>query len=1145
VLDIEDFGQRNEGSTSERKPSLITGGAVVSTTNNTIVSVNVTLVDAIEVIIDENVTEIEIEYLTEAPQAFEENKSDVSKIITITGPDDLQYQNVIASTILPIEARLGSIGLYHLENESRTRTQFDGYDTNNNSLIDYIEWIVPHLSNQTYELVIEITKASHLDSNKVFISDIYDYVKAQDGNWSERINASEYVRVTFEVPLDNTRDITVYARGNASLEIYEENKTDLIATIPQITDEDTYKVLLTNLVDTQDTFDLKILGDYIEFDYIVDPEQTRSNISLNITDVFPLEAVNITLFNMTGTCFINVSTPGGKIHNITTPVADGRCQVDYIPSYLNGTYFVNGTDGTKVSDTITFNVSDLSRTYTIVGFTSNTTFYYPGKDINFSYTLNDSNDDLLNDVGFEEPQDITKVEVTSHILIERKLVSVNKSNWKKARINVKFDGGISFFDTHYAGTSVNISIYSANGAGKISDDIRISAFATDSTYIDVALTEEGSKHMFNTTIKADFVPSWNPHLGYVEFDIPPNRSLSDVVFSVDKIYWDFYGRSGSADADYVYISGQREGFDAASVQSQETLDTGFEFAKLGMFPIYLPLTPRNALTYLNTSGLNIMGDIDGTKSNNQSIVLTWRDYINDTFSTALCSDIWGYEEFCSAPIALTLEQNNYTFHNFGSNSTVYYPGEDINFTYILNDSEGSELNDIGFGEDFEEKTDKVHFMEIRRQLLSINKSNWKKAAVYVEFEGGCDTWDYTVAGTYINMSFYDGNGTGKISNDITLREYITDSSYVKNSLTSLSNKHEFNTETILDHYPCGVPLQSYVEFTIPPNRSLSDVVISVDNIRYNFYSRIESDEDYIVIGGDRKTIYGTNLEVLHLIGPGDEYGSLGKLPIHLPLTPRNTLVYLNISGVNTLGAIDGTISNNGSIIYPWRDYVKDNYTVTACADVWGFGETCSDFLNITLNTTKILNVTSLNINTTNYTTEVDIRLNYTVELDNTRQINFTSQDYNRQNVTKESSLEIRRELVAINQTGWKKVRLYVDFDAGSDTSWDVLYAGSYVNISLYDGNGTGKISSDIKINNYTTDPTNISTDLTELATKHVFNTQFLNQLAGMATTKSSYVEFDIPPDKSLGDVVFSVDKIYFGYYARIASTADYIHRRCK
>ena len=104
---------------------------------------------------------------------------------------------------------------------------FDAYDLDSDGKIDYIEWVVPHLSNQTFEIIIEITKAEHLDSNRNFISDIYEEVKALDGNWSEAIPAGDYVRVTFEKNLTSDKDITVYARAscanNSSVLINGEN----------------------------------------------------------------------------------------------------------------------------------------------------------------------------------------------------------------------------------------------------------------------------------------------------------------------------------------------------------------------------------------------------------------------------------------------------------------------------------------------------------------------------------------------------------------------------------------------------------------------------------------------------------------------------------------------------------------------------------------------------------------------------------------------------------------------------------------------------------------------------------------------------------------------------------------------------------
>jgi len=53
---------------------------------------------------------------------------------------------------------------------------FDAYDLDFDGNVDYIEWVVPHLSNQTYELEIVIVDAEHLDSNRTFVVNIYDYV---------------------------------------------------------------------------------------------------------------------------------------------------------------------------------------------------------------------------------------------------------------------------------------------------------------------------------------------------------------------------------------------------------------------------------------------------------------------------------------------------------------------------------------------------------------------------------------------------------------------------------------------------------------------------------------------------------------------------------------------------------------------------------------------------------------------------------------------------------------------------------------------------------------------------------------------------------------------------------------------------------
>jgi len=174
----------------------------------------------VEVSLNDSATNYIIEYYTEAPQAYEENISNGKRVI-VSGPDNLNYTDVLAFS--EIDESFGikdksKIKIYWSENNSYV--QFNASDLDENGVIDYIEWNVPHLSNQTFEIIL-IIKAEHLDSNRTFIEDVYELVKARDGNWTS-IPAGDYVRVTFEQPLTSEKDITIYARACA------DNSTILI-----------------------------------------------------------------------------------------------------------------------------------------------------------------------------------------------------------------------------------------------------------------------------------------------------------------------------------------------------------------------------------------------------------------------------------------------------------------------------------------------------------------------------------------------------------------------------------------------------------------------------------------------------------------------------------------------------------------------------------------------------------------------------------------------------------------------------------------------------------------------------------------------------------------------------------------------------
>jgi len=160
---------------------------------------------------------------------------------------------------------------------------FDAFDNDGNGLLDYVEWLVPHLSNQSFDIIL-IVQAEHLDGNRSFISDIFEEVRERDGVWSEEIGEREYVRVVFEVPLYDGRDITIWPRivsGSPRIEVYERDGNETRAIFETIVNDSYNKVYLSGINGTQDTFDLRVLNGSVEIDHIIDP---APNLTLNSPD---------------------------------------------------------------------------------------------------------------------------------------------------------------------------------------------------------------------------------------------------------------------------------------------------------------------------------------------------------------------------------------------------------------------------------------------------------------------------------------------------------------------------------------------------------------------------------------------------------------------------------------------------------------------------------------------------------------------------------------------------------------------------------------------------------------------------------------------------------------------------------------------
>jgi len=201
-------------------------------------------------------------------------------------------------------------------------------------------------------ILIEITKAAHLDENRSFISDIYGEVKAKDDIWSEPIYNNEYVRVTFEQHLANQNDITIYAKSrsneSAEIEVYTKDGGNLITKFENVNEEKEYKVYLTNLGnESYDVFDLKVIGE-VEFDYIVDPiiAQTCDHVEcLELGETIPCTCAEIESSDN-----VYANDP-----NISATMND----YGQVLSYHNTTTITSGSAINNVSIAIKWKVSNL------------------------------------------------------------------------------------------------------------------------------------------------------------------------------------------------------------------------------------------------------------------------------------------------------------------------------------------------------------------------------------------------------------------------------------------------------------------------------------------------------------------------------------------------------------------------------------------------------------------------------------------------------------------------------------------------------------------------------------------------------------------------------------------------------------------
>jgi autotransporter-associated beta strand protein len=260
---------------------------------------------------------IEVNYELPSPTITQQTQK--KKVtIKVSDPDEIApVTGVLAHAVLPKIYKVGQEKEIHLAwlSNNKEEVPFESFDLDEDDYIDYIEWRVPHLSDQEFEIIL-ISKAWELDQDKNIIGDVYNQLINKDGQWAT-IWAGNYIRSTFGHILDSEKDITIYAKssllkskGNGvSIEVYpvytdkngneyEGERLDLVndgvhQDFSNINEENTYKVLLKNLAKPTHTFDLRVVSNVtdlppdasslsqsdnkpisLDIDWVVDPGTT-------------------------------------------------------------------------------------------------------------------------------------------------------------------------------------------------------------------------------------------------------------------------------------------------------------------------------------------------------------------------------------------------------------------------------------------------------------------------------------------------------------------------------------------------------------------------------------------------------------------------------------------------------------------------------------------------------------------------------------------------------------------------------------------------------------------------------------------------------------------------------------------------------
>lgn len=853
--------------------------------------------------------------------------------------------------------------------------------------------------------------------------------------------------------------------------------------------------------------------------------QAKDWLQVDQTQLTPLQPLHITVLNVSSSCTITVTTPAGDLHPFSGTIAGGVCTASYIPSYQAGTYQVNAVADGVPTETEECYLNVTSEPITIRNWDVNSDSYYPERDLTFTFAAIDHN--AVPMTGFSGQTGDSRTSSTSgQLSILRQIMAVEEDGTITARISLYFDASGSSWSGIHSGTTAHLSLYSKLGGPIPTGVTLVNGMLNGDGYLNNEILNESGVYRFSTTVTASF--NGSDKISYLDVIIPPDLSLSDLVFSVDYIHY-FYNTGWN---DRIYIAEQYVTPNASGYE----LTTGSTFASLGQLPVYLPLTPNeNGLVYYSIHTDDPMGEINlngGAISENAGTYTNlwcWNEYIDTTARIHVYADKWGYAHDFSHEILLEMDpgfnQHSLVIENWQANKTAYFPGESIQFSFNLKDTQNNDVSGFtGIIADSQPNHD-GGAMYVLRKILNVEPDGSVQARLQVYFDT-TGSWSGIYAGTTLRFSLYNKDGITPLSSTIPLSTGFlnNEDGILSSSLTGNCWQVQVNANF------GGNDKIAYLDFAIPPGKSVSDIVFSIDRITYY---RDGGWGDKIIIAG--KTAAESNFPIT-LAGvieftTGDPFPGLGCFPLKLPLNPNpNGFIFYRIDSPDLAendinnGALTAA-ANSYNNSYTWNDYLITTAQVYPFVDKWWYKQAAvGQPVNLSFDAeSRELALYNYDIDSRAYTMSDTRRLSATVEDAYGAGVSgFQFQDA----ITNSNNgkLSIVTQNVRTTPEGNHVVRLLAYFDTTG--SWSGIYANTRVDISIYGPDGKSAVPGEITIQEGSLNAEDYFTT-TLLETAGVYSWSILvNKTIGSAD-RQVYLDFTVPDEVSAANVIFSVDHIKY------------------